>query len=195
MLLNVGATAACSICCHSAGVTAASLKMKPSIVAMSGMIMPLPFTIPTIITRVPATMALAVAALGKVSVVPMALVAASQSAWPSAAWACVTPDSARSTGSGTPITPVEALNTWSGLQPSTSATRAACALAASRPDMPVKALLLPALTISPRAWPCGSLARHNSTSGDGHFDCVVTPATTVPGASSTSVTQSRVHFL
>ncbi len=60
----------------------------------------------------------------------MALVAASQSAVPNAAWACVTPDSARSTGSGTPITPVEALNTWSGLQPSTSATRAACALAA-----------------------------------------------------------------
>src|ERR1700712_3474735 len=66
---------------------------------------------------------------------------------------------------------------------------------ATRPRSPVKALALPALTISARAWPRVSAARHHSTSGDGHLLCVVTPATAVPSVSSTNVRSQRPQSL
>ena len=187
--------AASSISCKRAGATAASVKMKPSIVAMSGAIMPEPFMMPTRGTRTPPIMAWVTAALAKVSVVPIAAVAAAKSALPSAPCAAATPASALSAGSGTPITPVEAWNTSSAVQPISRAASAPCASAAARPASPVKALLFPAFTTSARARPPPSRARHSSTSGDGQRERVVTPATDVPRASSTSSTSARVQAL
>ena len=76
-----------------------------------------------------------------------------------------------------------------------AAVRAAIASTAARPRLPVKAFELPALTTSARASPSTSALRHHSTSGEGHFDCVSTPATLVPGASSAKVRSQRSHSL
>jgi hypothetical protein len=56
---------------------------------------------------------------------------------------------------------------------------------ASRPRYPVKALELPAFTISARARPCFTLARPNSTSDEQQMLRVKTPATAVFSSSST----------
>ena len=164
-------------------------------VAMSGAIMPDPLMKPTSATFTPPITASRQAALGKVSVVPMAAVTSSQLAPPSAAWAARTPDIAFSCGSGTPITPVEAANTSAGSQPIRLAASATCRAQASAPVSPVNALEFPAFTTSPRAAPQGKWRRHSSTSGDGHFDRVVTPATVVPGSKASKVTSARVQGL
>ncbi len=180
--------------CRKAGSTAASVKMKPSIVAMSGAIMPDPLMMPTRFTRVLPTNALVAAPLGKVSVVPMVRAASSQPAG-GAVKAASSPASALGTGSAVPITPVEATNTSVGAQPRCPATRATIASTATRPRAPVKAFALPALTTSARARPLLSAARHHSTSGEGHLLDVVTPATVVPGVNSAKVRSQRPHSL
>ncbi len=93
--------------------------------------------------------------------------------------------------SGSPITPVEARKISDGLQPAALAAIAAVSLVAARPLLPVKALALPELTTSARAFPALSISRHHSTGADGHFDLVNTPATVVPGANSASSTSVR----
>ncbi len=159
LMHEVEVLARASAACRKAGATAASVKMNPSIVAMSGAIMPEPLMMPVSVMRVCPIIAAVVAAFAKVSVVPMALVAAQKLPLPSAAWAAATPDTALSCGKGTPMTPVEAANTSSAAQPSSAAAALVCAAAASRPDSPVKALELPALTTSPRARPPGNRVR------------------------------------
>ncbi len=93
--------------------------------------------------------------------------------------------------SGSPITPVEARKTSSALQPLALAASAAVSLVATRPLLPVKALALPELTTSARAFPARKWVRHHSTGADGHFERVNTPATVVPGANSASSTSVR----
>src|SRR5262249_38374171 len=66
---------------------------------------------------------------------------------------------------------------------------------AALPLLPVKALALPELTTRARALPDLSLARHQSTGADGHFERVSTPAAAVPGSSSTINTSVRLAYL
>src|SRR3546814_18983202 len=87
--------------------------------------------------------------------------------------------------------PVDATNTSDGWQPSALATRAVIASTAARPRFPVKALELPAFTTSARARPSGRAVRHQSTSGDGQRDFVVTPATVVPSSRAAKVGAAR----
>ncbi len=191
---KVFALARSSISCSRAGSIAASVKMKPSIVAISGAIMPDPLMMPTRLTVVPPIVALVVAPLAKVSVVPIASVASRQLA-SGASSAASMPASALSIGNGTPITPVEDTNTSDGWHPIAPATRAAIASTAARPRLPVKALELPAFTTRARARPSGNALRHHSTSGEGHLLLVVTPATAVPSSNAAKVRSQRSHVL
>jgi hypothetical protein len=101
-------------------------------VAMSGAIMPDPLMIADSVTVVSPTMAVAVAPLAKVSVVPMVCAASSQ-VQGSASKAASIPARALSLGSGTPITPVEETNTCSRAQPRCAETCSMIASTASRP--------------------------------------------------------------
>src|SRR4028118_1094328 len=95
----------------------ASVKTKDSMVAMSGAIMPAPLAMPLRVTSTPPSRAVRVATFGKVSVVMMALAASSQalgfafrSQASSTPWNLVA-------SRGSPITPVEAMNTWEARPP------------------------------------------------------------------------------
>src|ERR1700761_6836768 len=79
-------------------------------------------------------------------------------------------------GSGSAMTPVDARNTSAGLQPTLAAADSATCLAPSCPALPVKALALPLLTTSARAWPDASWALHQSTGAEAVLDLVNTPA-------------------
>src|SRR5258708_4583878 len=151
-------------------------------VAMSGAIMPAPLAKPLIVTVALPSFAVAVATLGNVSVVMIALAASSQASGRVAATRpSITPSNALAL-SGSPITPVEARNTSAGLQPMARAAISAVNLHAVRPVLPVNALALPELTTSARGFAPLSRSRHHSTGADGHFDVVKTPATVVPEA-------------
>src|SRR4051812_7151353 len=115
-------------------------------VAMSGAIMPAPLAIPLMVTVVFPILAVAVATLGNVSVVMIALAASSHGS--GLAWATmpsITPSNALAL-SGSPMTPVEARNTSAGRQPTARDVIFAVKAQASRPLLPVKALALPELT-------------------------------------------------
>ena len=164
-------------------------------VAMSGAIMPAPLAMPLIVTVALPSRAVAVATLGNVSVVMIALAAASHGSGRAATTiASITPSNALAL-SGSPITPVEARNTSSDRQPIAFAAISAVNLQAARPVLPVKALALPELTTSARGVAPLSLARHHSTGADGHFDRVKTPAAVVPGSSRASSTSVRLAYL
>src|SRR5207344_872692 len=90
--------------------------------------------------------------------------------------------------------PVEARKISLGLQPIARAAISAVNLHASRPLLPVKALALPELTTSARAFPFFRCARHHSTGADGHFERVNTPAAIVPGSNSASRTSVRPAY-
>src|SRR6185437_14057542 len=138
---------------------------------MSGAIMPAPLAKPLIVTVALPMRAVAVATLGNVSVVMIALAASSHgSGLASATMPSITPSKACAL-SGSPITPDEARKMSAGLQPIAFEAIAAVNAQACRPVLPVKALALPELTTSARA--CAafadpSLARHHSTGADGH---------------------------
>ena len=68
-----------------------------------------------------------------------------------------------SSGRGTPIVPVEAMNTSLGLQPSFLAAAAAVRSTDFTPATPLKALALPELTTTRRALPPFCALRHHST--------------------------------
>ena len=109
------------------GAIAASVAMKPSMVAMFGRIMPAPLLMPVMVTvraadRAPARDA----ALGSVSVVMMASAATRPVVGLGrSASAAGRPASMRSTGSGSMITPVENGSTCSGATPSSARQRGA----------------------------------------------------------------------
>ena len=179
-----------SFCKAGAGILA-SVKMKQSIVAISGAIMPLPLAMPLMRTSVPPMRAVRVTPLGKVSVVMIPRAAASQP--DSDRLACSSGNAAVSFSWGrtSPITPVEERKTCSMGTPAILAAAAAVALQASAPALPVKTLALPALITTARALPPGSISRHQSTGAPGHLEVVKTPATVVPGASSAITTSLR----
>src|SRR5205085_4084327 len=150
---------------------------------MSGAIMPEPLQNPLRRTVAPAIVAVAVAPFGKVSVVMIARAAASQA---SAARSGITFGKAaeiRSAGGGSPITPVEAMNTSCESQPRRPAAVAAVDSTTCRPARPVNTLALPELTTIARILPPGRHSRHQITGCPGIVDWVNTPATVLPGAS------------
>ena len=151
---------------------------------------------PLMVTLALPSLTVAVATFGKVSVVMIARAASIQPSGVALSASVASTPSNLVASSGSPITPVEARNTSSALQPTALAAMSPVSLVAARPFLPVKALALPELTTSARArppledLPPFSLARHHSTGADGHFDVVNTPAAVVPlsiTASSTSV--------
>ena len=71
--------------------------------------------------------------------------------------------------------------------------RRACTV--SRPRLPVKALALPELTRSARAFPPASAVLHQSTGAEGHFERVKTPATSVPLSKTARRTSVRFLYL
>ena len=95
----------------------------------------------------------------------------------------------RDVSRGSPMTPVDAMNTCPAAAPVATATASPISSTAPRPRCPVKALALPELTTSARARPPLSLSRHQSTGADGHLLRVSTPATSA-GASNTAIITS-----
>src|ERR1700743_94445 len=69
-------------------------------------------------------------------------------------------------GNGSPITPVEAMNTSDGRQPTMAAVDSAIWRAPSKPALPVKALALPLLTTRARAERAARFALHQSTGAE-----------------------------
>src|SRR6185437_4421126 len=96
---------------------AASVKMKDSIVAMSGAIMPAPLAMPLTVTVVLPMRAVAVATFGKVSVVMIALAAARKSPALARVARPFMTGANLAASSGSPITPVDAKKTSAALQP------------------------------------------------------------------------------
>ena len=113
---------------------------------MSGAIMPEPLAMPLILTSIPSILATAVAPFGKVSVVMIARAADSHNS--GRASRTMSPTSAVnfSTGSGSPITPVEASSTSSAAQPRASATDSTESPTARGRAFPVNAFAFPELT-------------------------------------------------
>ena len=189
--LKVSVTPSLSSACKAGAAIAASVNTKESMVAMSGAIMPAPLAMPLMVTVALPMRACAVATFGKVSVVMIACAAARKSPGRTR-WLrpCITGANLEAS-SGSPITPVEARKISDGLQPVALAAISAVSLVATRPLFPVKALALPELTTSARAFPDLRWARHHSTGADGHFDLVNTPAVVVPVSNSASSTSVR----
>ena len=143
-----------------AGVIAASVVMKPSIVAMFGSIMPEPFDMPPTVTFLPPIVVVTHACFGFVSVVITAFSALSpcSAVVPSACFAAFMPARRRSSGRRRPMTPVEATKTYLGSIPSSPAVTSAESFASFKPSSPVQAFaqpefariawILPPLTIS-----------------------------------------------
>ncbi len=87
---------------------AASVKTKESMVAMSGAIMPAPLAMPAMVTSTPSIFTLAVASLGKVSVVMIALAGSIQGSGARRFAVSSSTPSYFVASSGSPMTPVEA---------------------------------------------------------------------------------------
>src|SRR6185312_5436689 len=162
---------------------------------MSGAIMPAPLAMPLMVTVALPSLAVAVATLGNVSVVMIALAASSHIPGRAAAnMPSITPSNAWAFR-GSPITPVEARNTSAGRQPTARAVMSAVNLQAWRPFFPVKALAFPELTTSARCLAPLRCARDHSTGADGHLERVKTPATVVPWSNNTNSTSVRPAYL
>src|SRR6516164_11558870 len=97
--------------------------------------------------------AVAVAPLGNVSVVRIARAATSQPSAESTRTTCGKAPTILSLGGGSPITPVEEMNTCLGWQPSSCAAAAAVASTTSLPALLVKVLELPELATIARTVP------------------------------------------
>ena len=127
--LKVSSTPLLSSDCSTADDSGASVNTKDSMVAMSGMIMPAPLAMPLMVTLALPSFTVAVATFGKVSVVMIALAAPIQSSGAAASASVASTPSNLVASSGSPITPVEARNTSSALQPT-----ALAAIARSAPS-------------------------------------------------------------
>src|SRR5688572_10972849 len=180
MQLNERWAARFSIAFNWARPTPASVATKPSMVAMSGRIMPAPLAIPETVASPLLNLTLRDAALGTVSVVMMASAADSQSALPLNA--CGSPAMIRSAGSGSMITPVENGSTCVGLQPSRAASARQTCMARFTPSAPVPAFALPVFTTSART-PFFKCCLASSTGAAQKRLRVNTPATVAPASS------------
>ena len=116
MRLNVRSVANRRAALQASEVSGASVVMTPSIVAMLGAIMPLPFAMPPTVTVRPSSSNETATSLAKVSVVMMAAAASDAPDGASAATAPGIAETMSSTGSGTPMTPVEETMTSCGSQ-------------------------------------------------------------------------------
>jgi hypothetical protein len=160
-------------------------------VAISGAIMPAPLAMPLMTTSTSPIATRAVATLGKVSVV---MIARAASIRPSGlALAASLPRTAAilPLSSGSPITPVEAMNISAGAAPVASPAALATWATALAPMPPVKALALPELTTKARARPCARFWRHQSTGAEGHLERVNTPAAAAGASKRASITSVR----
>ncbi len=191
MALNVRALASASSDCSTLAGREASVKTKASIVAMSGAIMPEPLAMPLMTTCALPIRAVRVAPLGKVSVVMMAAAACSQPRGLVSAAKAGSAATILAEGGGSPMTPVEAMKTSWGLQPTACAAAWAVRLTVSMPLRPVKALELPELTTTARARPWRRPARHQSTGAEAIAERVKTPAIAVPGSKTASIRSVR----
>src|SRR5580704_19184011 len=144
---------------------------------MSGPIIPEPLQNPLSRTVAPSIVAVAVAPFGKVSVVMIARAASSQAVAESKGTSFGRAAETRSAGGGSPMTPVEAMNTSFGSQPRRPAAVAAVDSTTCRPARPVNTLALPELTTIARILPPGRHSRHQITGCPGIVDWVNTPAT------------------
>jgi hypothetical protein len=151
--LNVSRAEACSACRSTAGGTFASVVRKPSIVAMFGSIIPEPFAIPPTLNAPCGVSTTTACSLGNGSVVMMARAASLPFAGDSAPAAARMPAMMRSILSVTPMTPVLATRTSSGVQPTAVAVSTAIMRACARPSSPVQAFAHPLFTTMARAVP------------------------------------------
>ena len=138
------------------GSTAASVVSTASIVAIAGDSIAAPLAMPPMVATTPcATSTRCTVSLRTVSVVSMAVAAASPPAASalSAVASFGIPDSTGSIGIGIPISPVEQTSTSRGAQPSDSAVSSAMRSASRRPASPVAALALPELSTTAAARP------------------------------------------
>ena len=196
MQLNVRRFTRATISCSSPCSTAASVNTNTSIVAMSGAIIPEPLANPMIVTGTPSSTR-AAAPFGKVSVVMIARAAFAAPSGRSPSRNRGIAATRRWTGSGSPITPVEATSTCPSGTPSAAAAAVTVACTASRPARPVNAFALPELARManpPAAAPaCSAASRswHQSTGAERVAERVKSPATDAPGATSASITSSR----
>src|SRR5262245_31052292 len=165
--------------CSSLRETRASVAMKPSIVAMSGRIMPAPLAMPVTQISPLESLTFFETALGVVSVVMIASAAESQSLFASSALGSAA--MMRSAGSGSMITPVENGSTSSTSQPRWPASASQTCSARLMPSSPVPALALPVLTTS-ACTAFFTFLRARTTGAAQKRFCVNTPATVVPGA-------------
>ena len=178
--------------CISCGAMAASVAMKPSIVAMFGRIMPAPLLMPETLTVLPPIMSWRDAALGTVSVVMMASAASAQCAAFRSARAAGRPASMRSFGRLSMMTPVENGSTCSGAISRCCASATQVEKARTSPSSPVPALALPVLMRIARVpTPVARCLRHSCTGAAQKRLLVNTPATDEPSASVTTVRSRR----
>ena len=179
MQLNDRSATRSSSCCRFFRETRASVAMKPSIVAISGRIMPAPLAMPVTRASPFESFTFFEKALGRVSVVMIASAAESQSLFESSALGSAA--TMRSAGSGSMMTPVENGSTSSTSQPRWPASASQTCRARVTPSSPVPALALPVLTTS-----AATLFRmfflHRRTGAAQKRFWVNTPATALPGA-------------
>ena len=190
MQLKVVAACAASRSCSTGAAMAASVKMKQSIVAMSGAIMPAPLQNPLRITGTPPIYR----ARGELGVGVgrqdrarggldrVGLGGGGEPAEQVGEAACVQrlPDHAR-----------RGHEHLLAAHPAAAAAAATVVSTAWRPFMPVKALALPELTTRMRAQPCFQASRHHSTGAELVFERVSTPATAVPGSMTATMRSVR----
>ncbi len=180
MRLKDLSTPAFSAACNWPALTTASVVMTHSMVASWGAIMPEPLTMPP--TRNPVEPSSSTV-FALVSVVMMAW-DASAPAWASSArasYAFWAPESTLSSGSSSPIRPVEHTATSSAFAPSKPATFSAVAFDCSYPGLPVQALAPPELRITAFRWPSLTTERDHCTgAAQKRFD-VNTPAAASSG--------------
>ena len=191
MQLNERSAPRASSACSIPAGSFASVATKASMVAMSGWIMPEPLAMPLMVTGTPSIAAVRVTSFAKVSVVMIAAAAAAQASDSRSAASCGSAAVMRSSGSGSPMTPVEATNTSVGLQPSRPAAAFTVRSTLAVPTLPVKALALPELTRMARALPPFRCLRQRSTGAEAVSERVNTPATVVPGSNASRQTSAR----
>ena len=154
--------------------------------------MPAPLLMPVTVISTPPTMALALAALGRVSVVMMPSAARAQCSARALAIAAGRPATMRSTGSGSMMTPVENGSTCSGAILSSAANATQLWRARARPSSPVPALALPVLTTMARtAAPDANRSRQICTGAAQKRFWVNTPPTLAPSSSRITVRSLR----
>src|SRR5690606_39221291 len=137
MALKLLSVVSRSNCCNNDASTMASVATNPNMVAILGLIMPAPLEIPVIVTVFPSTTICRHAPFGRVSVVMMPSAASDQASASSACKAAGKPASIRSTGNGSPITPVENGNTCCAVTLANAATASQLRRALAKPDVPV----------------------------------------------------------